>query len=213
MSQQLHRTAIKEYIKKKSGWTNRVFSQVNGDAYDMAFKQLTRGNQIMVAKLIYNIVNTNKQNHQFCGKSSLCPCCKSSDESLPHLLSCASPCSAQNRNKALLELQTNLKAISTLLEVVNALTHCMFLWIAAQQGEQTSVNALIAGSLRGPDITDNGFHRTVSFCWQNPSRHNHKGYLPICQIPSKPKHNPPQAQISLFQLYFRAMLKIRYRQH
>jgi hypothetical protein len=72
MSQQLHKTAIKEYIKKKSGWTNRDFSQVNWDAHDMAFKQLTRGNQIMVAKLIYNIVNTNKQNHQFYGKSSFC---------------------------------------------------------------------------------------------------------------------------------------------
>ena len=85
----------------------------------------------MVAKLIYNIVNTKKQNHLFYGKSPLCPCCQSSDESLPHLLSCDSNSTTEHRNKAFLDLQSNLKAINTPMEVVNAMTHGMFQWIAA----------------------------------------------------------------------------------
>jgi hypothetical protein len=42
--------------------------------------QLSKNNQIMVAKLAHNLVNTNSQNAQFYGKSPLCPCCKSTEE-------------------------------------------------------------------------------------------------------------------------------------
>jgi hypothetical protein len=152
MSQQLHRKAITDYIKKKSVWTDRIFLQVNWDAHEMAFNQLTHSNQIMVAKLIHNVVNTNIQNHKFYGKSPLCPCCHIKDETLPHLPSCASPSSTKYHDKALLELQNNLIAINTPQEVIKALIHGMLLWIASQQGEHTRPTALTAGSLRGPDV-------------------------------------------------------------
>lgn len=153
MSQQRHRAVLKDYIKKKSGWTEDVFSQVDWDAHETAFKQLTRGNKIMVAKLIHKLVNTNKQNQLFYGKSPLCPCCQSSEESLPHLLSCDSDSAMEHRNKALLELQSNLKTINTPMEVIDAIKYGMLQWIAGQQGEHTTVHALTAGSLRGPDIS------------------------------------------------------------
>jgi hypothetical protein len=85
MSQELHRTEIIAYVKKKSKWTDREFTQVNWDAHGKAFKSLTTGNQIMVAKLIHNIVNTNQQNNQLYGKSPLCPCCTTANETHPHL--------------------------------------------------------------------------------------------------------------------------------
>ncbi len=86
MSQELHRKAIIDYVKKKSEWTDREFSQVNWDAHGKAFTSLNRGNQIMVAKLIHHIANTNQQNSFFYGKSPTCPCCQTANETLPHLL-------------------------------------------------------------------------------------------------------------------------------
>ncbi len=75
-----------------------------GDVSNLCAHTRSLFNQIMVVKLIHYIVNTNKQNHQFYGKSQLCPCCQISEETLPHLLSCESPGSAQHCTKALLEL-------------------------------------------------------------------------------------------------------------
>jgi hypothetical protein len=74
------------------------------------------------------------------------------DETLPHLLSCASPGSSQHQTTALSELQKDLKALNTPQEVVDAIAHGMIVWTNPQQGEQVQVHALTAGSLRGPDV-------------------------------------------------------------
>jgi hypothetical protein len=67
----------------------------------------------MIAKFIHKLVNTN---HQFYGKSPLCPCCESQDETLQHILSCTSLGPADTRKHALLTLQTDLAAIDTPLK-------------------------------------------------------------------------------------------------
>jgi hypothetical protein len=119
--------------------TDREFSQVNWDAHGKAFTSLTRGNQIMVAKLIHNIVNTNQQNSIFYGKSPIWPCCQTANETLPHLLSCQSPGSIEQRDKALITRQKDLRAINTPQEVIDAISHGIIMWIKTQHEEQTSV--------------------------------------------------------------------------
>ena len=80
MSIALHRQGLITYIKEKNGWTDNTFNLIHWNAHETAFKSMTRNNKIMTAKLIHSLVNTNKQNQKFYGKSPLCPCCKTAEE-------------------------------------------------------------------------------------------------------------------------------------
>jgi hypothetical protein len=100
-----------------------VFQQIHRDAHGLAFKHHTKNSQMMIAKLIHNLVNTNQQNHKYYGKSPLCPSCNVAIETLSHVLTCQFSEAAANRTKALSILQGDLVAIDTPYKVIEAITH------------------------------------------------------------------------------------------
>jgi hypothetical protein len=106
MSVPLHRKNLIEYLKKRHGWSEVAFNSIHWDAHEFAFKRQPRHTQIMVAKLIHKLVNTNQQNHRFYGKSPLCPCCQHSVETVSHVLSCTSSGSTETRTTCPTVLQT-----------------------------------------------------------------------------------------------------------
>ena len=106
-----------------------MFQSIHWDAHERAFKSHTRTNQIMIAKIIHNLVNTNYQNHKFYGKSPLCPCCQTSVETLQHILSCTSQGSTETREEALLTLETDLTSINTPPQVTEAIIYGVQTWI------------------------------------------------------------------------------------
>ncbi len=101
MSSALHRQKFISYLKQKHNWTDYIFQSINWDAHDRAFKSHTKNSQIMIAKIIHKLVNTNYQNHKFYGTSPLSPSCQESDETLTHILSCPSQGPTDTRRSAL----------------------------------------------------------------------------------------------------------------
>jgi hypothetical protein len=132
MASELHRKRIVDRIKQKSQWDDTTFRQVNWDAHETAFTRLSRSQQVMVAKLQHNLVNTNSQNAHFYGKSSMCPCCLLYDETLDHVLSCSSEGSTEHRQKAMSLLEADLVSIKTPVEVISAILHGITMWVRLQ---------------------------------------------------------------------------------
>ncbi len=54
----------------------KILQKKHWDAHELAFKGLSRNSKNMVAKLIHKLINTNRQNHKFYGKSALSPSCQ-----------------------------------------------------------------------------------------------------------------------------------------
>jgi hypothetical protein len=152
MSVAFHRNNLITYLKKKHGWSDVAFNTIHWDAHELAFKRQPRHTQIMVAKLIHKLVNTNQQNHCFYGKSPLCPCCQQSVEAVSHVLSCSSLGSTETRTTHLKVLQTDLKSINTAREVIDALIHGIKMWETTSTNSNMNVRALTVGSLRAPDV-------------------------------------------------------------
>jgi hypothetical protein len=65
MPKALHRPKFISYLKLKNNWIESTFQGVHWDAHERAFTSHTRNNQIMIAKLIYKLVNINLMNHKF----------------------------------------------------------------------------------------------------------------------------------------------------
>lgn len=107
---------------------------------------------MMIAKLIHNLVNTNKQNNKYYGTSPLCPSCNIEIETMAHVLTCQSPGAAANRAQALSILQADLAAINTPSQVIDAINHGTLEWERTQRQPHTSVHAKTRGSLQGPDM-------------------------------------------------------------
>jgi hypothetical protein len=123
MSKVLHSPNFVKYMQKKHGWTHTVFDQIHWDAHELAFKWHTKNSQVMITKIIHNLVNTNQQNHKYYGKSPLCPSCNLEVETLPHVLSCQSPGASKSRAQALSVLQADLTMIGTPPSVIAVITH------------------------------------------------------------------------------------------
>jgi len=52
---------LKTYILRKINWPPPTFDKIDWPAHQKAFNYLTKYQQISVAKLIHNLVNTNRQ--------------------------------------------------------------------------------------------------------------------------------------------------------
>jgi hypothetical protein len=100
------------------------------------------------SKLLHGLVNTNKQNHLYYGKSSLCPLCQECKESLSHIFTCKHGKAVTSRSQNLTRLTETLLTIRTPQPVIDAI----FL-------EHNPVRALTASLLRSPDaVLTTAFH-------------------------------------------------------
>jgi hypothetical protein len=97
----LHRKFLTSHILKKTSWTPRVFAMVHWEAHGIAFWRLFWQQKISTAKLLHQLINTNRQNRMYYGTSDLCPCCWAQEETFHHLLSCPDTAMADCQSKAL----------------------------------------------------------------------------------------------------------------
>jgi hypothetical protein len=65
MSIALHRRGLITYIKEKYDWSDHTFNLIQWNAHETAFKSLPINSKKIIAKLIHNLVNTNKQIRNF----------------------------------------------------------------------------------------------------------------------------------------------------
>jgi hypothetical protein len=150
LAQAMHEKPITEYIQRKAKWSPYVFSLVNWDAHERAFKCLTRQQKISVAKLVHNLVNTNRQNHLYYKTSPLCPICGLAEETLEHVLTCNHPTTRTCCDECLLQLEKDLQQINTPNIVICTILHGFSDWLLGQQSSRSQ--ALTVGSLRGSDM-------------------------------------------------------------
>jgi hypothetical protein len=152
MASELHWQGLINYIIKKSKWSTSTFNLVHWDSHELAVNRLSRPNQVMVAKLQHNLVNTNSQNAKYYRKCHSCPCCKSTEETLAHVFSCTSDGSTENCLKDISTLQDDLASIKTPPKVISTIVHGITMWVRHQTEEDLRVHALMVGSLRGPEV-------------------------------------------------------------
>jgi hypothetical protein len=101
---------------------------VNWDAHGQAFHRLSRQQKISTAKLLHQLINTNRQNKLYYRISDLCRGCGLHEESFHHLLTCPDSSMVDCRVAALDNLLTSLKAIGTPNQIVDALKHDFQSW-------------------------------------------------------------------------------------
>jgi hypothetical protein len=89
-------------IVKAEKWTTQAFHLVAWGAYSKAFKKLSRPRQISYVKLSHRLWQTNARNSRFYGSSAACSCCKTSDETIAHVLTCPLPAIVDARQELLL---------------------------------------------------------------------------------------------------------------
>ena len=145
----LHGASIEQHIQTKAKWSRETFLKVHWDAHERAFSRLSRTRQYSTAKLIHNLVNTNKQNSLYYGSTALCPICSEAEESLPHVLTCSHTDAINHREKALGNLKATLQAIATPWPIIDAILCGFSIW--TKDPTTTQARAPTAGSLRGPD--------------------------------------------------------------
>jgi hypothetical protein len=116
---------------------------IDWDSHGLAFRRLSRQRKISTAKLIHQLINTNRQNNLYYGDSTTCPCCKQIEESFLHVLSCSAVSAIAHRSSALSHLLSSLKQIGTPPKIITAFEHGFQHWMASS----TRIHAPTAGQL------------------------------------------------------------------
>jgi hypothetical protein len=138
---------------------------IDWDSHGLAFRRLSRQRKISTAKLIHQLINTNRQNNLYYGDSPTCPCCKHIEESFLHVLSCSDVSAIAHRSSALSHLLSSLKQIGTPPKIITAFEHGFQHWMASS----TRIHAPHSRSTRldcGPP--DYSLSRAVSRYWLAP---------------------------------------------
>jgi hypothetical protein len=144
-----HEQQLQEYILKRTKWSWVEFHKVNWEAHGRAFRRLTRHQQILTAKLIHNLANTNRQNFLYYQQSPLCPGCQDTEETMELVLHCHCPQTEECRQQQLRELQTTLTNLNTPPPVLQAIMKGFQDWITPSPVRS---QAPTYGSLRGPGV-------------------------------------------------------------
>jgi hypothetical protein len=124
---------------KKSKLPRRIFDMINWEAHSLAFRRLSRQQKISTAKIVHQLINTNRQNHIYYNDSPLCPCCKLDDETFLHVFSCPDGSATSHRTLAQKQLISTLKNIGTPQQIVDAIDHGFQHWIHPAQPVRSSM--------------------------------------------------------------------------
>jgi hypothetical protein len=140
---------LKSYILKKTKWSELEFNKVDWPSHERAFRKLTHHLQISAAKLLHNLVNTNRQNYFYYQQSPLCPGCSQSEETLEHVLTCNWPAIKEFWTQQPTLLSNQLLSICTPTPVHEAISQGFQDWLFPPAMRSKSP---VYGSLHGPDI-------------------------------------------------------------
>jgi hypothetical protein len=149
ISQGRHERHLQEYILRRTKWSWGELNKIDWDSHEKAFKHLTRHQQIITAKLIHNLVNTNRQNFLYYQTSPLCPGCRQVEETMEHVLLCSWHQTRSFRDQQLSIMEKQLSQSHTPPPVTRAIMNGFKDWIDPPSGRS---RAPTYGSLHGPDV-------------------------------------------------------------
>jgi hypothetical protein len=132
--QDLYYEDLKATIIKAEKWSDQAFHRVAWNAYSKAFKKLSRPRQISYVKISHRLWQTNAKNFRFYGSSATCPCCKISDETFAHVLTCPLPAVVEARQDLLATYRTALQDCGTPDTLIEAVIHGITSWTQIAQG-------------------------------------------------------------------------------
>jgi hypothetical protein len=99
------------------------------------------------------------------GKSNLCPCCRTSVETLQHVFCCQEEEATTHHNVAKLQLETSLSN-NTPIKIVQSLLHGLSQREAYQCGDITSLTSLFCSFVSPVDtLLTQAFHSQTSIRW------------------------------------------------
>ena len=79
-------------IRKYNKWSEDTFNKVDWDIFGKVFHSYSRFHQISVAKFIHGLWNTGYQKVKYKqDQNGLCPCCKTTVETVNHVFQCRDP--------------------------------------------------------------------------------------------------------------------------
>jgi hypothetical protein len=178
------------HLLRKTGWTLHTFHLVAWEAHERAFHRLPRFSHHYTSKLLHGLVNKNKQNNLYYGKSSLCPLCNTYEETLSHVLTCSHEKALTSRTKSLTQLTDTLLTIRTPQPAIEAILHGFASW---NPMDHTPARALTAGSLCSPDaVLTTAFHEQYNtigwfqFCLGRVSKKWAAAVKQYCTDPQPP---------------------------
>jgi hypothetical protein len=90
LTQQLLDGDLRAYLEKKEQWSTQHFESIDWKNYSSAFKRLSKGRQIAVARATHNLWHTRTRHQQYFGYSKPCCMCNCDTEDWQHVLKCSS---------------------------------------------------------------------------------------------------------------------------
>jgi hypothetical protein len=149
--QALHSNPLESYIKKRVGWTDRVFHWIGREAHKLAISSHKWVQQLRIVKLSHGLYQTNYMAYQMYGTSDKCPCCTSSIETLAHVFRCPDLAASTHRNSAKQKLEAAL-LINTPTKLVQMLLHGLEQWELQESCTNVPMVPLYRGSIYPDEI-------------------------------------------------------------
>jgi hypothetical protein len=117
----MYQDVIQATICQQEAWTASQFHSVDWAAHEQAFLNVWSCKRITLTKLAHKLLNTNVQNKKLYGKSDICPCCRSSPETLTHVFTCPSETMTAFRMTQQEILRKHLDLINTPQNLIQAI--------------------------------------------------------------------------------------------
>ena len=88
---------MKNYILEKFQWGEEEFNIIDWTAVEQARKGCTKGENVKIAKLMYDWVNTGHQKAKM-DQDEICQCCGIEEEKLEHMYQCTNVAMSSESN-------------------------------------------------------------------------------------------------------------------
>ena len=151
--EQLFHAPLVATICKRYRWTVAEFQQIDWDLFGKTFRSYSKFSQIGIAKFVHGQWNTGEQKVKYKQDAAgLCPCCGTTQETIPHVFQCASSTMVSYREQELHSLGEFLDEQDLPTQMKQCLYHGITEWtrsivdapryIAPTRGKVTAVDQL-----------------------------------------------------------------------
>ena len=101
---------MRKYIMERFKWNEESFNCVNWEAIEQARRGCSKKENIMVSKLIFDLINSGHQKAKM-EQEKGCPCCGAEEETLEHIFQCTNKHMCKVQNEKIEMVMKTLKGI------------------------------------------------------------------------------------------------------
>jgi hypothetical protein len=124
----MHKCNLCQHIKKHANWSDAIFDKVDWSAHYQAFTSFKRPQRISISKLAHGLYYRNKEANKMYGRTSICPCCDSNEETFCHIFHYPDAGVVSNSKDAQSKLKDDLLSSKTPEKLVDVLLHGIQSW-------------------------------------------------------------------------------------